>query len=193
MKTINTPARIFTSLAFILLLGTCSSPVAAGTAPKMPSGVQDYSQWVGFKEGSWCKHETLFTNKGVSTKSAETFTLTNSAPDKLMVRREVVSTDAQGAESKQVSTYTLTPAQTSSGSADSNITEGDEVLSVGDQKIPCHFFKGATKRDNSSRTWTIWVSPKVPGGVVKQTSEMITDGTVTSTMNDTLKEFQTVQ
>jgi hypothetical protein len=76
------------------------------------------------------------------------------------------------------------------GIVDSKVAEGDDDVSVGDQKFHCHFYKIVTQRDEISTTWTIWISPNVPGGVVKQVSETTKGGKATSSMTDKLEAFQ---
>lgn len=183
---------VIACLGFGLLLGICQQSLAADPTPKVPSGVQDYDQWSGFKEGSSCKHESTFMENGKKTQMTETFTLTNVAADKLTVSRETVEKDAQGKESKSTPTLVLSPRTASSGIMESQVTEGDEDVTVGTEKIRCHYFKVTTKREGMSRSWTIWVSPKVPGGVVKQIAETTKNGKVVDSMTDTLKEYKSV-
>jgi hypothetical protein len=183
-------------LGFGVLLGTCQQSLAADPTPKptpkVPSGVHEYDGWAAFKEGSWCKHEGNFLQNGEKILKKETFTLKSVAPDKVTVTREAMRQVGDKPETNETSTETFRPGSTSGPTQEIQITEGDEDVTVGTEKIRCHFFKTTVKREAMARTWTIWISPKVPGGVVKGTSETTRDGKVIESSSSGLKEYKAV-
>lgn len=176
---------IRTAFCLLALVSVWSVAVAAD-APRMPSGVADYSGWVGHKVGATATHD-IETSSDPTVKTREVYTLKTVEHGKLTLQR----TESSHRMNDSTSTSTLTPPKEEpKPNPDSTLEQGDEDVTIADKTYKCHFFKLTTKREATTRVWTIWTNPEIPGGVVKQTTVTTNSDKTVSTVTDTLIEFK---
>ena len=182
----------------ILWLATAAGffPVSAQEpAKRISSGVQEYGQWKGFAPGSWSKYQMAERDAAKTTKAkVATYTLTAVETNKVSLKYQTIDTAADGKSSTNTTTFHLNPMQTAS-SVRQQIQEGDEELTLGARKLKCHWSEvnsERTSREGKKITWVyrIWLSPEVPGGMVKSMNTMKDGGNTISSGEIKLLAFE---
>jgi hypothetical protein len=174
----------------IVFASMCSLATAADQPARPPASVLDYSVWSSHKVGATATHEIKEVAGDKTTKTREVYTLTSVEPDKVVVERVADRHDLDPKTTPVKSTNILTaPKDVPPPSPDSTTEESDEDVKIGDKTYKCHVYKVTTKRDVTTRVWTVWLNPEIPGSNVKQTTEMTTGDKTISSSTDTLTEF----
>jgi hypothetical protein len=126
----------------------------------------EYKRWSSCKVGSWVKYKSdiVAGENKTAIPQEMTWTLLELDDKKAVVEETLVNLQApQGAgqEKPRKRTY-----RAKGGKKEKVEKEGDEELEVAGKKLACHWTL-VTPPSTSGGSAKTWVSPEVPGGVVK--------------------------
>ncbi len=69
-------------------------------------------------------------------------------------------------------------------------TKGEDSITFDGKKIPCKTLSGTLKKDGSTIEHKLWISDKVPGGIVKRTQVTSQDGKLVANTTIMLKSYK---
>ena len=174
---------LFASLAF--LGGTA---MAEDTVPN-----PEYQNWSSFKVGASATLAMTSQSGETTTTTKMTTKLLELTEEKAVVETAMTMT-VGGKDMEMPAQKRDVPAKVAktepSKEAPPKTTEGDEDVTVGDQKIACHWVEVTIKNDTMTMTSKTWTSKSVPGGTVKMESTTDMAGTK-STTKSMLTSFTT--
>ncbi len=190
----------------VLALGTIlfASSFLTATAAEKDDMVANpmYKYWAQFKPGSTVTllEKTVLSGPekdtvpdGIDQKEV-TYKLLSVTPEKVVVQTVVVEHDFLGTI-EQPATKKTFPAKVSKthlqgGFHGVDPKKGEEKITMLGKEMDCLTLAGLEKKEGSEVDHKLWVSEKVPGGVVKHTRVTKQDGKLVADTTITLKSFK---
>ncbi len=143
-----------------MFLAAILSVVALGQAAE----TVDYAYWAGCKVGSWTRHRIESKIEDATLTVDWTRRLVEVTPE--AVTLEVVSKSFAADTLFDVSTSTLRIPSKAAAEPRPEKT-GEEEIEVLGRKLKCRWMETGIELDGVPQRRRIWMSPEVPGGVVK--------------------------
>ena len=189
-----------TMMGLVLVVGFFA-PICLAQEEAKPKQIDnpEYANWAAFKAGAMCKSKTVL---GVKTRAGKmtivemtnTMTLKEITAEKAVVEMVVV-TKMKGNETKMPPQSREVPAKIDKPTEPSEpsekpkveIKEGEEEITVAAGTFKCKTSETTTTANGKTTVAKIWTCEKVPGKMVKMTSE--TTGGATTSME--LLEYKT--
>ncbi len=160
---------IVLSVIAVLMMG-----VAAQAADEMVDN-PTYQHWAKFKPGAFVKLQQTMTQGGQKMQMTVTQTLKELTPERAMV--EMAGSMDMGGVQQQMPARTMPiPAKvpkarvpaTQPLEGKTQVSQGDEELTVAGKKVKCHWFEGKmSSPEGGAFSGKTWVNPGVPGNMVK--------------------------
>jgi hypothetical protein len=161
--------------------------------------------WSGFKPGSTATltEKTILSGPeknmfpdGIDQKDV-TSTLLSSKPEGVVVKVVVTERDFLGtieaAPTKKTFVPKITKANLRAAMHDIDAARGEDTIEVLGEKLPCRTVSGTEKKEGSEIEHKVWISEKIPGGIVKHTRITRQDGRVIADTTIMLKSFKVAE
>jgi hypothetical protein len=161
-----------------------------------------YKYWANCKPGSTVTllEKTLFTGPekeqlpdGIDTKEV-TSTLLSVSPDKVAVQTTVTEHEFLGAiesaPTKKIYPAKVKQSHLRAGLHGIDPKRGEDTLEAAGQKLACVTLAGTEKKEGTEVVHKVWLSEKVPGGIVKHTRVTKQDGKVVADTTIVVKSFK---
>jgi hypothetical protein len=161
-----------------------------------------YKYWANCKPGSTVtlSEKTVFSGAdkelvpdGVDEKDITT-KLLSVTPDHVVVEVAVVEHDflstIEPAPTKKKYPAQVTKANLHAGLHGVDPKVGEDTLEVMGKKLTCVTFSGTEKKEGTEVEHKLWLSDKVPGGIVKHTRVTKQDGKVVADTTIMVKSFK---
>jgi hypothetical protein len=183
-----------------------ASFLAAGAAEKDEMVVNPfYKHWAGFKPGSTVTllEKTVLSGPeketvpdGIDEKTV-TYTLLSVTPEQVVVQVNVVEREFLGtieaAPTKKTFPAKIKKSHLQGGFHGVDPKRGEDSLEVLGDKMACTTLSGTEKKEGSEIDHKVWVSDKVPGGIVKHTRTTKLDGKVAADTTITVKSYKSAE
>jgi hypothetical protein len=188
------------AIATILL---ASSPLGVQAADKGEMVVNPfYKYWANCKPGSTV---TLLEKTALGGADKETVPdgidrkevtskLLSVTPEQVVVEVTVTEHDflgaIQAAPTKKIYPAKIKKSHLQAGLHGVDPKKGEDTLEVLGEKLKCTTLSGTEKKEGSEVTHEVWLSDKVPGGIVKHTRTTKQDGKLVADTTITVKAFK---
>jgi hypothetical protein len=193
------------TLALGTVLLVCSfSAVQSAEGDEMVTNPY-YRYWSNCKPGSTVTlaEKTLFTGPekeqlpdGIDRKEV-TSTLLSVSPDKVVVQTAVTEHEflsaIESAPTKKIYPAKVKQSHLQAGLHGINPKKGAETLEAAGQKLDCITWAGTEKKEGTEVVHKLWLSEKVPGGIVKHTRVTRQDGKVVADTTIVVQSFKKVE
>jgi hypothetical protein len=190
------------TLALGTILLVCSfSAVQSAEGDEMVTNPY-YRFWANCKPGSTVTllEKTVFTGPekeqlpdGTDTKEV-TSTLLAVSPDHVTVKTTVLEYEFLGAiesaPTKKIYPAKVKQSHLRAGLHGIDPKRGEETLEALGQKLACHTLAGTEKKEGTEVVHKVWLSEKVPGGIVKHHRVTKQDGKVVADTTIVVKSFK---
>ena len=177
------------SLATLWLCGIilCGPGGAAAQADDKDQKVDSpiYKHWAKFKPGAFSVAKTQRASKGVKAEFTVTTTLKEITPERVVVELQIVTVGSDE-KMEMLPKKQAYPAMIEKDEARKmeamehpkkgdkvegaevlDVTQGEEEIKVGEQKIKCRLLETKSKQGEQTVSTKTWTSDQVPGQVVK--------------------------
>jgi hypothetical protein len=193
-------ARWTLAVGTILLI--CSFPAVQSAEGDEMVANPYYKYWSNCKPGSTVTlaEKTSLTGPekeqvpdGIDAKEV-TSTLLAVSPDHVTVKTSVLEHEFLGAiesaPTKKIYPAKVKQAHLRAGLHGIDPKKGAETLEAAGQKLDCITWAGVEKKEGTEVVHKLWLSEKVPGGVVKHTRVTKQDGKVVADTTIVVKSFK---
>jgi len=197
------------ALRWMLAVGTIllASPLLAVHAAEKDEMVVNpmYKHWANFKPGSTVTlaEKTVLSGPdkelvpdGIDQKQV-TYKLLSVTPEHVVVQTVVGERDFLGsieqAPTKKTFPAKIKKSHLRAGLHGVDPKIGKDTIKVLGKEMDCTTFSGTEKKDGGEAEHEIWVSDKVPGGIVKHTRVTKQDGKVVADTTITLKSYESAE
>jgi hypothetical protein len=164
-----------------------------------------YKFWADFKPGATVTQSEKTTLSGPEKEllpdgidqKEVTYKLLSVTPEHVVVEVTVVDHEFLGsiesAPTKKIYPAKIKKSHLIAGLHGVDPKVGEGTLSVLGKELACKTFSGTEKKGDTEVEHEIWVSDKVPGGIVKHTRVTKQDGKVFADTTITVKSFKTAE
>ena len=176
--------------------GKASLPVVVEDADAKSVENPEYKSWASFKPGAMAKVRMTIGAAGGVSEMHQATTLVEMSDDAAIVET-VTEIMAEGqkmvapAQNRTVPARVAAPPAPEETNADVETEKGEEEITVAAGTFQCEWAKTTMVQAGVTIVTTVWISPDVPGRLVKMVARSEMEGDVVSTTASELVEFST--
>ncbi len=145
-----------------------------------------YDFWSAFKAGAEVSHSVSIAQDGRAMDMTVTSTLKSLDENQVVITRSMVFQMEGQPAGQPMQMDDLIPRKIDASkidpvvaaTADPKTKSGPETVKVGDQELACTWYEVNSEQDGKKVAGKVWMSPKMPGGVVKATIDSADGGKI---------------